>query len=136
MASIAMYCALFYFGLKKRPIFTIGPEKTINGSLVYTIHMELREGAKNQNIGSSRGAASYILTFEMILPGGPVQFGFSNSPAGRPLPIDKPASADRSGDQTRPPKAAESPGSTRQPPGSTISKVKMYEAAPREDRIF
>ena len=91
--------------LQKRPTFTIGPGKTINGSSVYTIHMELREGdlAENQNIRSSRGAASYILTFEMVLPGGPVQFGFSNSPAGRPLPIDKPASADRSGDRTRPP---------------------------------
>ena len=102
MASVARYCALFYFGLKKRPTFTIGPEKTINGSSVYTIHMELREGdlAENQNIRSSRGAASYILTFEMVLPGGPVQFGFSNSPAGRPLPIDKPASADRSGNRT------------------------------------
>ena len=35
-------------------------------------YMELREGdvAKNQNIQSSRGAALYILTFEMILPGG------------------------------------------------------------------
>ena len=72
--------------------------------------MELREGdlAENQNIRSSRGAASYILTFEMVLPGGPVQFGFSNSPAGRPHPIDKPASADRSGDRTRPPTAASS----------------------------
>ena len=30
--------------LQKRPTFTIGPEKTINGSSVYTIHMELREG--------------------------------------------------------------------------------------------
>ena len=55
-----------------RQTFTIGPEKTINGSSVYTIHMELREGdlAKNQNIRSSRGAASYSLTFEMVLPGG------------------------------------------------------------------
>ena len=48
----------------KRPTFTIGPEKTINGSSVYTIQMELREGdlAKNQNIRSSRGAAQYSLT--------------------------------------------------------------------------
>jgi len=89
--------------LQKRPTFTIGPEKTINGSSVYTIHMELREGdlAENQNIRSSRGAASYILTFEMVLPGGRVQFCFSNSPAGRLSPIDKPAKADRSGDRTR-----------------------------------
>ena len=91
--------------LQKRPTFTIGPEKTINGSSVYTIHMELREGdvAENQNIRSSRGAAEYSLTFEMVLPGGRVQFCFSNSPAGRLSPIDKPASADRSGDRTRPP---------------------------------
>jgi len=90
--------------LQKRPTFTIGPEKTINGSSVYTIHMELREGdlAENQN-KFSRGAASYILTFEMVLPGGPVQFGFSNSPARRLSPIDKPAKVDRSGDRTRPP---------------------------------
>ena len=68
-------------------------------------YMELREGdvAENQNIRSSRGAAEYNLTFEMVLPGGPVQFGFSNSPAGRLSPIDKPAKADRSGDRTRPP---------------------------------
>ena len=41
-------------------------------------YMELREGdvAENQNIRSSRGAAEYNLTFEMVLPGGPVQFGF------------------------------------------------------------
>ena len=64
--------------------------------------------AKNQNIRSSRGAAEYSLTFEMVLPGGRVQFCFSNSPAGRPHPIDKPASADRSGDRTRPPTAASS----------------------------
>ena len=34
--------------------------------------MELREGdvAENQNIRSSRGAAEYSLTFEMVLPGG------------------------------------------------------------------
>ena len=33
--------------------------------------MELREGdvAKNQNILSSRRAAEYSLTFEMVLPG-------------------------------------------------------------------
>ena len=67
--------------------------------------MELREGdvAENQNIRSSRGAAEYSLTFEIVLPGGRVQFCFSNSPAGRLSPIDKPASADRSGDRTRPP---------------------------------
>ena len=83
---------------QKRPTFTIGPEKTINGSSVYTIHMELREGdlAANQNIRSSRGAASCILTFEMVLAGGRVQFCLSNSPAGCPRPIDKPASADQS----------------------------------------
>ena len=41
------------------PNFSIGPEKTINGSSGYTIHMELREGdlAENQNIWSSRGVA-------------------------------------------------------------------------------
>ena len=61
--------------------------------------------AENQNIRSSRGAASYILTFEMVLPGGRVQFCFSNSPAGRPCPFDKPALVDRSGDRTRPPQA-------------------------------
>ena len=68
-------------------------------------YMELREGdvAENQNIRSSRGAAEYSLTFEIVLPGGRVQFCFSNSPAGRLSPIDKPASADRSGDRTRPP---------------------------------
>ena len=68
-------------------------------------YMELREGDvdKNQNIRSSRGAAEYSLTFEMVLPGGRVQFCFSNSPAGRLSPIDKPAKADRSGDRTRPP---------------------------------
>ena len=89
--------------LQKQPTFTIGPEKTINGSSVYTIHMEPREGdlAENQNIRSSRGAAEYSLTFEMVLPGGGVQFCFSNSPAGRLSPIDKPAKADRSGDRTR-----------------------------------
>ena len=58
--------------------------------------------AENQNIRSSRGAAEYSLTFEMVLPGGRVQFCFSNSPAGRLGPIDKPAKADRSGDRTRP----------------------------------
>ena len=68
-------------------------------------YMELREGdvAENQNIRSSRGAAKYSLTFEMVLPGGRVQFCFSNSPAGRLSPIDKPAKADRSDDRTRPP---------------------------------
>ena len=65
--------------------------------------MELREGdvAENQNRRSSRWAAEYSLTFEMVLPDGRVQFCFSNSPAGRPHPIDKPASADRSGNRTR-----------------------------------
>ena len=89
---------------QKQPTFTVGPEKTIIGSSVYKIHMELREGdlAKNQNIWSSRGAASYILTFEMILPDGRVQFCFSNSRAGRPRPIYQ------SGDRTRPPTAASS----------------------------
>ena len=103
--------------LQKRPVFTIGPEKTINGSSVYTFHTELREGdlAKNQNIRSSRRAASYILTFEMVLPGGRVQFCFSNSPAVGLSPIDKPSKADRSGDRTQP---------------------VLYWAAPREDRIF
>ena len=68
-------------------------------------YMELREGdiAENQLIWSSRGAAEYSLTFEMVLPGGQVQFCFSNSPAGRLSPIDKPAKADRSGDRTWPP---------------------------------
>ena len=65
--------------------------------------------AENQNIRSSRGAAEYSLTFEIVLPGGQIQFCFSNSPAGRLSPIDKPAKADRSGDRTRPPQAAESP---------------------------
>ena len=72
--------------------------------------MELREGdlAKNQNIRSSRGSASYNLIFRIVLPGGLLKFGYLNSPAGRPRPIDKPASADRSGDRTRPPTAASS----------------------------
>ena len=63
-------------------------------------YMELREGDvyKNQNIRSSRRAAKYSSTIEMVLPGGLLQFCFSNSPAGRLSPIDKPASADRSGD--------------------------------------
>ena len=71
--------------------------------------MELREADvdKNKNIRSSRGAAEYSSTFEMVLPGGRVQFCFSNSPAGRPSPIDKPAKPDRYGDRTRPPWAAE-----------------------------
>ena len=71
-----MLCTVLFSTLEKWPMFTIGPEKTINGSSVYTIHMELREGdlAENQNIRSSRGVASYILTFEMVLPGGRVQF--------------------------------------------------------------
>ena len=65
--------------------------------MVYTIHMELREGdlAKNQNIRSSRGSASYNLIFRIVLPGGLLKFGYLNSPAGRPRPIDKPASAAR-----------------------------------------
>ena len=72
--------------------------------------MELREGdvAGNQNIRSSHGVAEYSLIFQTVLPGGLVQFGFSKCPAGRPRPIDKPASADRSGDRTRPPTAASS----------------------------
>ena len=59
--------------------------------------MELREGdlAGNQNIRSSHGAALYSSTFEMVLPGGRVQFCFLNSPAGRLSPIDKPAKATR-----------------------------------------
>ena len=62
--------------------------------------MELRERdvAENQNIRSSRRVAEYSLTFEMVLPGGRVQFCLSNSPAGRLSPIDKPAKATRSGD--------------------------------------
>ena len=43
------------------------------------------------------------LDFEMVLPGDRVQFCFSNSPAGRLSPIDKPAKTDRSGNRTRPP---------------------------------
>ena len=43
----------------------------------------------------------YSSFFQTVLPGGRVQFGFSNCPAGRPSPIDKPAEADRSGDRTR-----------------------------------
>ena len=64
--------------------------------------MELSEGdvAENQNIRSSRGAAEYSLTFEMVLLGGRVQFCFSNSPAGRLSPIDKQANADQSGDRS------------------------------------
>ena len=71
-------------------------------------YMELREGdvAENQNIRSSRRAAEYSLTFEMILPGGQVQYYFSNSPAGRVSAIEKPAKADRSGKRTRPDEAA------------------------------
>ena len=59
-------------------------------------YMELREGdmAENQNIRSSRGVAEYSLNFEMVLPGGRVEFCFSNSPAGRLSPIDMPAKAD------------------------------------------
>ena len=51
-------------------------------------YMELREGdvAENQNIRSSREAAEYSLTFEIVLPGGRVQFCFSNSPAVRGHP--------------------------------------------------
>ena len=64
--------------------------------------MDRREGdaAGNLNIWSSCGAAEYSLIFQTVLPGGRVQFGFSNCPAGRPSPIDKPAEADRSGDRT------------------------------------
>ena len=71
--------------------------------LVYYIlcYMELREGDvdKNLNIRSSRGAAEYSSTFEMVLPGGLLKFCFSNSPAGRPTAassgsrIDRPSSA-------------------------------------------
>ena len=75
-------------------------------------YMDRREGdaAKNLNIRSSRGASStvsffkltcrvpeYSSFFQTVLPGGRVQFGFSNCPAGRPSPIDKPAEAERSG---------------------------------------
>ena len=67
--------------------------------------MKLREGdvAGNKKIRSSHGVAEYSLIFPTVLPGGRVQFGFSNCPAGRLSPIDKPAEADRSGDRTRPP---------------------------------
>ena len=69
---LALYQATTALDSQKRPTFTIGPEKTNNGSSVYTIHMELRKGdlAENQNIRSSRGAAEYSLTFQMVLPGG------------------------------------------------------------------
>ena len=72
--------------------------------------MDLREGdlAESLNIWSSCGAALYSLICQSVLPGGLLQFGFSKCPAGRPCPIDKPASADRSGDRTRPPTAASS----------------------------
>ena len=85
--------------------------------------MDRREGdaAENLNIRSSRGASStvsffkltchvpeYRSFFQTVLPGGLLQFGFSNCPAGRPCPIDKPASADRSGDRTRLPTATSS----------------------------
>ena len=69
-----MLCTVLFstLDLQKQSTFTIGPEKTINGSLVYTIHTDLRKGdlAENKNIRFSCGAASYILTFEMVLPGG------------------------------------------------------------------
>ena len=73
--------------------------------------MELREGDmdKNQNIRSSRGAAEYSLTFE--------------AEAGLSIGRGRPAGDFEKLNCTR-------------PPGRTISKVKMYEAAPREDRIF
>ena len=65
--------------------------------------MDRREGdaAENLNIRSSRGASEYSLIFQTDLPCARVQFIFSNCPAGRPSPIDKPAEADRSGDRTR-----------------------------------
>ena len=78
--------------------------------------MELREGdvAENQNIRSSRGAAEY---------GGLVRSPDRSALAGLSIGLSRPAGE------------FEKPNCTG-PPGSTISKVKMYEAAPREDRIF
>ena len=66
-------------------------------------YINRREGdaAENLNIWSSCGAAEYSLIFQTVLPGGRVQFGFSNCPAERLSPIDKPASADRSGNRNR-----------------------------------
>ena len=56
-------------------LLSTGPTPSSFFTLCY---MELMEGdmAKNQNIRSSRGAAEYSLTFEMVLPGGRVQFCF------------------------------------------------------------
>ena len=65
--------------------------------------MDLREGdlAESLNIWSSCGAALYSLIFQSVLPGGLLQFGFSNCPAGQQSPIDKLTLANRSGDRTR-----------------------------------
>ena len=88
-------------------------------------YMELREGdvAENQNIRSSLRAAEYSLTFEMVLPGGLVRSPDRSALAGLSIGLSRPAGEFEKQNCTR-------------PPGSTISKVKMYEAAPREDRIF
>ena len=58
--------------------------------------MDRRDGdaAENLNIWSSCGAAEYSLIFQTVLPGGQEQFVFSNCPAGRLRPIDKPAEAE------------------------------------------
>ena len=67
----------------------------------------------------------------MVLPqGGLVQFDFSKCPAGRPCPIDKPASSGRRIDRPRP--ACQSDKAARQ---DTL-KIKLYKAALREDHIF
>ena len=121
--------------------------------------MELRNGdmAKNQNIRSSCGAAEYSLTFEMVLPSGRVQFfklscwaAESNWQAGQGRSIRRPDKAAVGGRVRSPDRSAEAGLSIgrgrpagefekqncKRPPDRTISKVKMYEAAPREDRIF
>ena len=87
-------------------------------------YMELRKGdvAKNQNIRSSRGAAEYSLTFEMAY-GGLVRSPDRSALVGLSIGLSRPAGEFEKQNCTR-------------PPGSTISKVKMYKAAPREDRIF
>ena len=57
--SFFFYCVSIKKMSESSINFSIGPEKTINGSSGYTIHMELREGdlAENRNIWSSRGVA-------------------------------------------------------------------------------
>ena len=111
--------------------------RTLDSTLDMLCYMELREGdvAGNQNIRSSHGVAEYSLIFPTVLPGGRVQFGFSNCPAGRLSPIDKPAEAGLSIGQGRPAGHFEKPNCTR-PPSRTVGKIKLYKAAQWEDRIF